>query len=404
MAKRKLNYNEIKIFVESLGYKLNEKIYINSQTKMSFTCPNGHSYQTNYSEFKRRKYRGCPECKSNKKLTYKELENFFNTYGFKLLKGEYKNCFSKLKIRCPNGHVNESSYNRFKNCINKGGYGCPDCFNIHKRGKSRQHSYDFVKNVIESVGYKLLSTEYKGVDSEIEIECGYKHKYFTTFYRFKAGNRCPFCYGNFKKTTEQFRKDVYKLVGNEYEVLGEYKNIETPILFLHRECNDIFLMRPSSFLKKGSRCTKCKFNSKGKQQIIHYLKGKNIKYTDEERFNECRNKNPLPFDIFVDNKFLIEYDGIQHFEENKHFGGIKGFSLRKQHDQIKNEFCIKHNIPLIRIPYWDYENIEDILNNCLSYFNITHKKDSNIELVHKYLVNHKNWTHQDYINLHKQAN
>jgi len=31
------------------------------------------------------------------------------------------------------------------------------------------------------------------------------------------------------------------------------------------------------------------------------------------------------------------------------------------HDSIKNEFCSNNNIRLLRIPYWDLCNIENIL-------------------------------------------
>ena len=38
-------------------------------------------------------------------------------------------------------------------------------------------------------------------------------------------------------------------------------------------------------------------------------------------------------------------------------------------ENIKNEYCIKHNIPLIRIPYTHYENlkIEDLLLNTTTF-------------------------------------
>jgi hypothetical protein len=32
-------------------------------------------------------------------------------------------------------------------------------------------------------------------------------------------------------------------------------------------------------------------------------------------------------------------------------------------DNIKNKYCFDNNIKIIRIPYWDYSKIENILNN-----------------------------------------
>lgn len=42
----------------------------------------------------------------------------------------------------------------------------------------------------------------------------------------------------------------------------------------------------------------CK-NSKGENIISNYLDKNNIKYIREFRFNDCRNKNTLPFDFFL---------------------------------------------------------------------------------------------------------
>ena len=58
----------------------------------------------------------------------------------------------------------------------------------------------------------------------------------------------------------------------------------------------------------------------------------------------------------------IEYDGRQHFEIVKKFGGLEGFIDTKIRDTIKNTYCKKNNIKLIRIPYWDFDNIEKILH------------------------------------------
>jgi hypothetical protein len=51
-------------------------------------------------------------------------------------------------------------------------------------------------------------------------------------------------------------------------------------------------------------------------------------------------------------------------ENNKIFGGIKGFKLRKENDNIKNEFCVKNNINLIRIKYTNdiKEEIKKVIN------------------------------------------
>lgn len=84
------------------------------------------------------------------------------------------------------------------------------------------------------------------------------------------------------------------------------------------------------------------------------------------------SENPLKFDFQVGN-YLIEYDGEQHFIPQS-FGDTKisaelKLKTTQLHDKIKNEYCIKHNIPLIRIPYTHYEDlkIEDLLLNTTTF-------------------------------------
>lgn len=68
------------------------------------------------------------------------------------------------------------------------------------------------------------------------------------------GHSCPKCSGNLKKNTKIIKEEVFNLVGDEYEVIGEYVNTHTPILFKHNLCGKEFLMAPKSFIRDGQRC------------------------------------------------------------------------------------------------------------------------------------------------------
>ena len=56
--------------------------------------------------------------------------------------------------------------------------------------------------------------------------------------------------------------------------------------------------------------------------------------------------------------FLIEYQGIQHYQPKEKFGGWSGLQKQQFNDLKKREYCKKHNITLVIIPYTD-ENIID---------------------------------------------
>ena len=51
------------------------------------------------------------------------------------------------------------------------------------------------------------------------------------------------------------------------------------------------------------------------------------------------------------------------------FGGEKGLKLRQANDKIKNDYCKKKNIRLIRISY-KVKNIEEYLENKLKELKI----------------------------------
>ena len=66
----------------------------------------------------------------------------------------------------------------------------------------------------------------------------------------------------------------------------------------------------------------------------------------------------------INDKLLIEYDGIQHFEEVEIFR--ESLTYIQKNDDIKNQYCKDNDIKLIRIPYWDYDRIEEILQKELA--------------------------------------
>ena len=107
------------------------------------------------------------------------------------------------------------------------------------------------------------------------------------------------------------------------------------------------------------------YNSFGENKIRKFLKSKKIKFFEEYKFSDCINIRPLRFDFYLPKKNIcIEYDGRFHFEMKEDFYGDKAEQVlleNQQRDKIKDEYCFKNNIKLIRIPYWEFENIEEIL-------------------------------------------
>jgi very-short-patch-repair endonuclease len=93
--------------------------------------------------------------------------------------------------------------------------------------------------------------------------------------------------------------------------------------------------------------------SKHEELLQKSLKLRKVLFETEKTFENCiSNKNKrLLFDIFInETNILIELDGEQHFKSRRDECPDKILN-RILNDQLKNKFCIKNKIRLIRIPY-----------------------------------------------------
>ena len=77
-----------------------------------------------------------------------------------------------------------------------------------------------------------------------------------------------------------------------------------------------------------------------------------IKFIPQHKFDDCKNKNVLPFDFYLpDYNTCIEFNGIQHYKAIEYFGGEKRFKEQNKTDLIKKEYCKNKKIKLIIIKY-----------------------------------------------------
>lgn len=105
-------------------------------------------------------------------------------------------------------------------------------------------------------------------------------------------------------------------------------------------------------------------SSRGEIKIHEVLRDADLDFKEEYSFPDLLSPggNPLRFDFCVfddagDIDFLIEYQGIQHYEPKSKFGGIAGLRKQQMNDMKKREYCRDHGINLVLIPYWEEERI-----------------------------------------------
>ena len=111
----------------------------------------------------------------------------------------------------------------------------------------------------------------------------------------------------------------------------------------------------------------CLKQSHGEYLIEQLLQKNNIQYEKEKTFSSCifnDTKQLARFDFYVNNQYIIEFDGEQHFNYTQTGWNTKeNFIKTKEHDNYKNQWCKENNIPIIRIPYLHEKDIclEDLL-------------------------------------------
>jgi len=241
------------------------------------------------------------------------------------------------------------------------GRRCPYC-----AGNKKLVTEDFALYVKEKTNNEyILKDKYINSNTKIKILHKKCNKIFEiTPANFKSGYRCSHCYKSKKKTQEEFVNEVKELTNNKYLVVGNYINNKTKIKMKHIVCNNFFEVRPNDFLSNGNRCPYCfglPHNSMKSQVIKEFLIKEDIEFNSEVSFNDLYNEKKLLFDFAIYKRgkliCLLEFDGKQHFfpifSKYDSEQAVSNFNKQQKRDKLKNEYCKKNKIPLIRIKYND---------------------------------------------------
>jgi hypothetical protein len=142
----KLTYDQVKNYVESIGYTLLSHKYINSHTKIKVRCTNGHEYKVTLSSL--RSGRRCKICTD--KLTgiknrhsFEHVKRHIEVSGYILLSDTYVDAKTLLDVQCPKGHEYKVRYYAFQQ-----GSRCPHCNPGYS--KAEKEVAQFVKDLIGS--------------------------------------------------------------------------------------------------------------------------------------------------------------------------------------------------------------------------------------------------------------
>lgn len=311
----------------------------------------------------------------NKGYPFTKYGDLFDVKVEDLSKGSH----DKIKYQCDFcGQEFSANYNNYMRRNNKTIDTCKYCKgqkNAIITLEDRQESlYNRVKQRCDELHYDLLTPKnsISGNESRIKYKCP-KHGVFDMkIANFLIGKKCPQCYRDV--SSEKYRLSKEEVVqrikdcGGEVINADEYINqSEKNLKIKCPDCGEIFVTSLCRFTQHGGQvCEKCRKSSEsiGEKKIRYYLERNNINFKQEYYFDDCKDKNYLPFDFYLpDLKTIIEFDGRQHFGSTTFFKHSQ--ETTPIHDEIKNKYCEDNNINIIRIPYWNINNIDRILDKQL---------------------------------------
>lgn len=242
---------------------------------------------------------------------------------------------------------------------------------VSKRKRAEKY-IGMAKKICEEYDYMLLTTidDYIDMHMNIDFICNKHGKQTMSFSNFIYGHRCRMCgYENVSNSLRhdiQYIKECIESVnGNKLLNPEDYKDTFTRNLNIRCSCGNIFTTSFTNYNKFNvNTCFSCSCKeSAGEECIRKFLELNKVEFIQEKRFVDCRDKKPLPFDFYLPQyNLIIEFDGRQHFEEV----GYGNYKITVEHDKIKNQYCKDNNICLLRIPYWDGNNIENIISKQLN--------------------------------------
>jgi len=184
-----------------------------------------------------------------------------------------------------------------------------------------------------------------------QCDCGNQTEVYGTDLRSGKVLSCG-CYARETRSNKQFKDET----GNTYGFLTVLSLVEkSPKAIWHCQCRcgneiDVEGIRLRSGNTKSCGC----LLSWQEETIARFLKDYNINFKRQYTFEDLKSDKDkkLRFDFAILNKSnqllgLIEYQGQQHYQSIEYWGGDDYLKRQQQHDDMKLQYCFKHNIPLL---------------------------------------------------------
>ncbi|HBG7056003.1 TPA: hypothetical protein OLX52_002329 [Clostridioides difficile] len=370
-------YIQIKHLYCGSTYEIKPNNFINLKQRCNKCCG---SYENSFASY----------VENELNLKIKDIWDFKNNTvsPFCIGRGSHQNIF----INCTNPETPyHGSYliaiNNFIRAKQRNKKGCPYCHSkkTHPKDSFAQYHIDNTdKNFLEiywdykknsddpfnisvyarkKVWIKCIKTDYHG---SYEILCSD----FTDAIK-KNNSGCPFCANRPGKIHlyDSFGYNNFNLVlswslNNKISPFKVAKSSGKNYKFICPECGVEFKRRIAQISsQKNVLCSNCSM-SKGEKKISEILMKNNINFIYEKQFKNLigLKGGNLSYDFYLPKyKLLIEYQGEFH-DGTSNMPNEEQYKKQQEHDRRKREYAKNNGYKLLEIWYWDFDNIEEILD------------------------------------------
>ena len=314
--------------------------------------------------------RGCPVCCHGQRLdtrsfVQKSKERHGDFYGYD--KVVYVNNTTHVIVTCPiHGDFSVLP------SVHLAGHSCPKCGRERIRkalSENKKFTQEqFLAKCVMTHGdkYDYSQSVYTGSSNKVCIICPQHGAFWQMAQEHMSGKGCPRCSG-FGKTTDDFIREAKAEHGEYYSYeKTQYVDSQTKVCITCPAHGDFYILPHNH--TKGSGCPKCN-RKKGENKIAAWLDRNNVNYIWQyEVPNEYlfSSHKIMRIDFFLPNHNLcIEYNGGQHYMPVRLFGGEDAFEKQKERDYAVEQYCKRHNLKLLVIPYTKYKAINKILEETL---------------------------------------
>lgn len=370
-ANRIITYDDIKKEFEFEEYKLISDNYINNRQELEYLCIK-HEHRgiqkIKYVNFQRGSR--CPFCmyengKQPKPIPQVLCKEEAEKLNYIYQGTEYINGKTVINFLCSQ-HIEKGIQKANWTSVRLGQCSCKYCLGISRTTE------EFESLVREKLPNIKIVGKYTKARSHIDCCCEVCNYEWSPFaYNLLSGFGCPMCANNkvgMLKRTSQEQK-MKKLISCHPEI--NFKSIPErttdKVECECKVCKHTWFATYSNLVNPHllTSCPKCNM-SHGEKTLLNILEDWEFEYITQYKFPDCRNVFELPFDVYLP-KFnvLIEYDGEQHYHPipRGNGDGVEDFYKIQNNDEIKTQYCKDKNIPLIRIPYWEFDDMEYFLFN-----------------------------------------